>query len=150
MNQFMQKKSLELNTKYNEVKLDNDSYINRNESFIIHKKLPIYSNEIPIYLLSKMKLKITVALSGEGADEFFGGYGTLKSYYDFKFLNIQKTFKDYFEKYDYVSKEIIKILGVDVSWRNERDKYFNNLDSKSNKNMVLEYFQKHLEGLLSR
>ncbi|MDX2182319.1 MAG: asparagine synthase (glutamine-hydrolyzing) [Bryobacteraceae bacterium] len=48
------------------------------------QKLPYYSDEpsadagaVPVYYLSKMcRSQVTVALSGEGADELFGGYKT--------------------------------------------------------------------------
>ena len=77
----------------------------------------------------------------------------MKSFYDFEKINLNKnSFKDYFfDRYDYTPNEIIKILGVPFSWKKERDVLFEKLKSKSNKNLVLEYFQKrHLEGLLSR
>ena len=153
---YAKKVSKEFKTNFKKIDLNNDSYIKENESFIIHKKLPIsVPNEIPLYFLSKkMKSKITVALSGEGADEFFGGYGRImKSFYDFEKMNTSvKSFKDYFfDKYDYTPNKIIKILGISTKWKKERDASFEKLDSKSNKNLVLEYFQKrHLEGLLSR
>ncbi len=83
-------------------------------------------HEIPFYLMSKkMQGKIKVVLSGEGADELFGGYGRLfkspMDLYKKKYLQFSKQseLSHFLERY---------------SWFNEKDKKkFLNLETFNNK-----------------
>ena len=83
-------------------------------------------HEIPFYLMSKkMQGKIKVVLSGEGADELFGGYGRLfkspMDLYKKKYLQFSKQseLSHFLERY---------------SWFNEKDKRnFLNLETFNNK-----------------
>jgi len=73
------------NTNHTEITLSGDNYLNAMEELIKIKDSPLsVPNEVPLYLMSKeMKKTITVVLSGEGADEIFGGYGRIfRSPYD--------------------------------------------------------------------
>lgn len=73
-------------TQHNEITLSGKNYINTMESLISFKDAPLsVPNEVPLYLMSKeLKKSITVVLSGEGADEIFGGYGRIfRSPYDY-------------------------------------------------------------------
>jgi asparagine synthase (glutamine-hydrolysing) len=73
------------NTDHKEIILSGKDYIATMQSLIAFKDAPLsVPNEVPLYLMSKeLKKYITVVLSGEGADEIFGGYGRIfRSPYD--------------------------------------------------------------------
>jgi asparagine synthase (glutamine-hydrolysing) len=74
-------------TSHKEVVLSSKNYIDTMEKLIYYKDAPLsVPNEVPLYLMSKeLKKSITVVLSGEGADEIFGGYGRIfRSPYDYE------------------------------------------------------------------
>jgi asparagine synthase (glutamine-hydrolysing) len=74
-------------TDHKEIVLSGENYITTMEELIKYKDAPLsVPNEVPLYLMSKeLKKYITVVLSGEGADEIFGGYGRIfRSPYDYE------------------------------------------------------------------
>ena len=78
------------NTDHKEVIVSSDNYISTLEKLIKIKDAPLsVPNEVPLHLMSKeLKKDITVILSGEGADEIFGGYGKIfRSPYDLERIN---------------------------------------------------------------
>ena len=79
---------------------------------------PSIPHEYPLYLLSK-KMKqdnIKVVLSGEGADEFFGGYSRVqKSPIDFVKANFILKFSD--------SSFIKKIFSIDKRFDYKKNKF---------------------------
>ncbi len=79
--------------------LDESEYFTLNEELIKYKDFPLnVPNEVLIYKLSKiLKEHITVVLSGEGSDEFFGGYGLfLRSVHDYCKLFLLNKCPDFF------------------------------------------------------
>ena len=85
-------------------------YMSNWERLINFKDAPLgVPNEIPLAVMStKLKEKITVVLSGEGADELMGGYGRIyRAPFDYANEDINESFYDYFtSRYDYVPRSM--------------------------------------------
>jgi asparagine synthase (glutamine-hydrolysing) len=101
-------------TNHKEITLSSKEYVSSMEELIEFKDAPLsVPNEVPLYLMSKeLKKDITVVLSGEGADEIFGGYGRIfRSPYDLervKNIDSLELTKD--EKLELVKNFISKYL----------------------------------------
>jgi asparagine synthase (glutamine-hydrolysing) len=176
LNEFSYAKILsqQINSNHYEYTLNSSEYYNSLEKLIEYKDAPLsVPNEIPLYLMSKkLKEHSTVVLSGEGADEIFGGYGRIfglyrdirniknKTIYNY-YQNIVKKDEDlnfeniFYHKYRYVPLNFIN------------DLTFFNLDDKNTKNFIISKLNSiktndlrvktsylfetfHLRGLLSR
>jgi len=166
------------NTEHYEIVLKGENYIENMEKLIGFKDAPLsVPNEVPLYLMSKeLKKYITVVLSGEGADEIFGGYGRIfRSPYDYERLQRgvkDHTFRDNFLKkykkerfsnelehflslYPYTKyEEKAKFLtfGLDEAEKifyRTFETYFSKVENYYNK--IMYTFEKiHLPGLLHR
>lgn len=80
-------------TEHKEILLDSQNYIDLLAEVIKFKDEPLsVPNEVALHVLSKeLKKDITVVLSGEGADELFGGYGRIfRSGDDFEKMEMLK------------------------------------------------------------
>ncbi|WP_456457114.1 asparagine synthase (glutamine-hydrolyzing) [Nitratifractor sp.] len=112
-------------TNHTEILLSGENYIETMQELIAFKDAPLsVPNEVPLYLMSKeLKKYITVVLSGEGADEIFGGYGRIfRSPFDYERM------RD-LDKLDYDKKE--------------KEKFIKNFDRKYGKKIFaneLEHF----------
>jgi asparagine synthase (glutamine-hydrolysing) len=115
------------NTNHTEIILSGTNYIKTMENLIAYKDAPLsVPNEVPLYLMSKeLKKYITVVLSGEGADEIFGGYGRIfRSPYDYERIkNIDNLDLSEKEK-EQLSKNFIQKYGV-KSFRSEIEHFSN-------------------------
>lgn len=78
-------------TNHKEILLNAEKYMELMPTLIRYKDAPLsVANEVPLYEMSKeLKKDITVVLSGEGADELFGGYGRIfRSPFDYERLKL--------------------------------------------------------------
>ena len=92
-------------TEHHELVVSTKQYLKTMKELIKYKDLPLgVPNEVPLFLMSKeLKKHITVVLSGEGADEIFGGYGRIfDSTNDYYKLKISKLpgFNLFFKKFN--------------------------------------------------
>ncbi|WP_334055960.1 asparagine synthase (glutamine-hydrolyzing) [Polaribacter sp. P097] len=159
LNEFKYSKIIanKYNTNHHEILMDKDEYIDKWKELIRYKDAPLgVPNEIPLALMStKLKEKITVVLSGEGADELLGGYGRIfRLPFDYENHKKEKSFYDTFiNAYEYVPRAIRdKVLNSSTEYR----KVFDEVNTKafsnhSNEENVFRFFHKyHVKGLLQR
>jgi len=112
--EFAKKVAEQYKARYFEVLLETKGFLDLMEDYSEYKDEPIgVPNEVALYLLSKkIKEKVTVALSGEGADEIFEGYGRkFSSARDYEILKklknnprgkeiYKKEFSELYKKYE--------------------------------------------------
>lgn len=159
MNEFAYARmvSEKYNTIHHEITINGSEYLDKLGEVISYKDAPLgVPNEILLAVMSKkLKEKITVVLSGEGADELLGGYGRIfRSPFDYKNYSYNVNFYDFFiNKYEYVPRRIRdKFLRRDSMIRDNCDlemrRRFADYENEYN---VFWFFHKyHVQGLLNR
>ena len=145
-------------TSHHEILMKKEDYVNNWERLIGFKDAPLgVPNEIPLAVMSKkLKEKITVVLSGEGADELMGGYGKIFRL-PFDFENHDKGTLSFYEKlvesYEYVPRKMRdEFVNTSKEYRKKfDDKIANNFEGKTNEENIFRFFHKyHVKGLLQR
>lgn len=148
-------------THHHEILIDEDIYFDNWDRLIYYKDSPLgIPNEIPLAIMTNLLADdITVVLSGEGADELFGGYGRIfRSAFDFNHVdNLEKnnmTFSQYFtNKYEYTPRVVrdsclLTPKNLRFSFDQEIESMFKPLCQEE---AIFHFFQSyHLQGLLHR
>lgn len=144
-------------TEHHEIVMRKEDYLKRWEDLIKYKDAPLgVPNEIPLAVMSsKLKEKITVVLSGEGADELMGGYGRIfRSAFDYENEATDQSFYDYFiNQYEYVPRSLRDdLISTPKDYREIFDKELNeDFSSFKNEENIFNFFHKyHVKGLLQR
>ncbi|KOP72010.1 hypothetical protein AMS60_22355 [Bacillus sp. FJAT-21945] len=147
------------NTKHHKIEMETEVYFDLMKELIYFKDAPLgVPNEVPLAYMSRvLKEKVTVVLSGEGADELLGGYGRIfRSPFDFlnNIDNRGKSFYHYFiDKYEYVPRKLRdKLLNTRKGLRNFFDDLIiKEFEQNKNDENVFRFFHKyHVKGLLQR
>ena len=108
----------EFNTNHYEYEVsDNDDLVSLWKKTIYHLDEPCYAPQLlPVFLLTQFARKnITVALSGDGGDELFGGYDMFKydklvSHYRVLPETVRTAIWSFVSQFDNVPKKIIALL----------------------------------------
>ncbi len=145
------------NINHKNILIDYKQYINKWDELIEYNDAPLaVPNEIPLAIMStELSKDITVVISGEGADELFGGYGKIyRLPFDYQNHDFKCSFYEaLINQYEYVPRKIRdKYLLFGKNYR----KYFDEKISKefinySNEENIFRFFQEyHIKGLLKR
>lgn len=140
---------------HKELKDNLESYNKNWENLIKFKDSPLaVPNEVPLATMcSELKKDITVVISGEGADELFGGYGKIFQLpYELTKNKIENNILTYFIKeYSYVSKSLLNKYFVNQS-KSFEESMKNILESSlNNQDFIYRFFHSiHIKGLLAR
>ena len=145
------------NIDHKNILIDYNDYIKEWDRLISFNDAPLaVPNEIPLAIMStELSKDITVVISGEGADELFGGYGKIyRLPFDFKnHPNNESFYKNLVKKYEYVPRELRdKYLLTKTEYRDYFDnKIENEFKNYSNEENMFRFFQTyHIKGLLKR
>lgn len=143
--------------KHKNILIDYSTYVDEWKRLIYYNDAPLgVPNEVPLSIMStELSKDITVVISGEGADELFGGYGRiyrLPNDYNNHPSNLE-FYDEFINQYEYVPRNIRnKFLKTDMCLR----EYFDNKIKKDfskhcNEENVFRFFQQyHIKGLLRR
>lgn len=145
------------NTKHREFTLDVNNYINEWQRLIWYKDAPLaVPNEIPLAIMStNLSKDITVVISGEGADELFGGYGKifrLPFDYSNNPIKKEKFYTEFITHYEYVPRSIRDKFLTSNNDRNYFDQPIKeDFENYSNEENIFRFFHTyHIKGLLQR
>jgi len=102
---YARKVAKHVDADHTEIILQGNDYVDLLQESISFKDTPLsVPNEVAVHMLSKkLKEHISVVLSGEGADELFGGYGRLfRSGYDLERIRLLQLGSDFLKNHDKV------------------------------------------------
>ncbi|HET8574539.1 MAG TPA: asparagine synthase (glutamine-hydrolyzing) [Edaphocola sp.] len=156
--EFAQKVAKLYKTNHREFLLNQNNYFEEWNRLIQFKDAPLsVPNEIPLAIMStNLSSDITVVISGEGADELFGGYGRIfRSAFEFSNItSLRSSFYDFFiSKYEYVPRSIRdKYLNTPDNYREHFDlRIASEFSRYSNEENIFRFFHNyHIMGLLNR
>lgn len=144
-------------TIHTEISIDVNSYIDEWDRLIYFKDAPLaVPNEIPLSVMTtELGKDIRVVISGEGADELFGGYGKIfRLPFDYNNHKYGKTFFDTFIKeYEYVNRKLRDKYLKNKSYLREffDSKVSSDFNNYQNEENVFRFFHNyHIKGLLQR
>lgn len=142
-------------TDHQEIIISSQDYFETMMKLIDIKDAPLgVPNEVPLYLMSKeLKKKVTVVLSGEGADEIFGGYGRLfRSADDYQKLKsgrdkLSETFLNKYPETVCLDSELEHFLHLYryTSKRNKEELFTDRVNKMNLDHLLDEYFRKAFE-----
>jgi len=156
--QYAKVVSEKYNTNHREFILDSKDYFKEWDKLIYFKDAPLaVPNEIPLALMTTgLSKDITVVISGEGADELFGGYGQIfRSAFDFSNnVHSWSTFYHFFlNQYEYVNRSIRdKYILNNENYRSHFDNILiDDFKAHRNEENIFRFFHNfHIKGLLNR
>lgn len=153
--EFARKVATHIASEHKELNDDLQSYNKNWDKLIAFKDSPLsVPNEVPLAVMcDELSKDITVVISGEGADELFGGYGKIfRLPYELSVKNqSQKILEEFISEYSYISKGFLRKYFINQSSAFE-DKIKSVLSaSVSNDDFMYRVFHSiHIKGLLSR
>ncbi|SDD72109.1 asparagine synthase (glutamine-hydrolysing) [Pricia antarctica] len=159
MNEFKYARTVaeKYDTAHHEILMKKEDYLANWERLIAAKDSPLgVPNEIPLAIMSsKLKEKITVVLSGEGADELMGGYGRIfRLPFDFVNHPTGESFYDHFiANYEYVPRAMRdELINTPTDYRKEFDTMIQQqfVEHDNEENIFRFFHQYHVKGLLQR
>lgn len=146
-------------TNHHQFLINADNYWEEWKELISYKDGPLaVPNEIPLAIMtSYLSKNITVVVSGEGADELFGGYGKIYrlpfDYENHKVLQKETFYQNFVNSYEYVPRKLRdNFLAETNNYRKHFDEEIQNDFAKvNNEEAVFRYFHNyHIKGLLNR